>query len=187
MLRGYFMAEKYCVFLRGINVGGVRMKMDELKKAFAAMSFRDAKTVLATGNVIVSAAGGPEALKQSIEASLGSFFSYPACVFLRSAAQLRSVAVAAKSFAVPAGCHLYYLVCDSRDAIAELAVVFQSLPHMEGEAFRPLDTGAFWSVPAGGTLDSAFGSKILGDKKFKDLLTSRNMNTVEKIVLAMGE
>ena len=44
---------KYVAFLRGINVGGnVLIKMDDLKKSFAALGFKNVKTILASGNVL---------------------------------------------------------------------------------------------------------------------------------------
>jgi uncharacterized protein (DUF1697 family) len=181
------MVRKYCVFLRGVNVNGVKMKMDELKKTFADMPYGDARTVLATGNVIVSSDESPSVMKAAIEAALGSRFHYDACVFLRSAAELKSVVADSKSVAVPEGCHLYYLLCDNKDTVRELAGVFASLPHKQSEAFIPVETGAFWIVPVGETLESPFGSKALGARKYKDQLTSRNMNTIEKILQAMDD
>ncbi|SHI21544.1 Uncharacterized conserved protein, DUF1697 family [Sporobacter termitidis DSM 10068] len=180
------MPEKYCVFLRGVNVGGVRIKMDALKKAFAAMSFPEAETILATGNVIMTDDGGDRAaLRPAIEAGLGGYFKYDAHVFLRGAAELADVLSAAKDAGAPAGCHLYYLLCDAPGAVRELAGVFEGLPHRESETFVPINTGAFWVVPAGETLASAFGQKALGDRKYKSLLTSRNINTIDKIYAAM--
>jgi uncharacterized protein (DUF1697 family) len=179
------MVRKYCVFLRGVNVNGVKMKMDALKKVFDAMPYGDARTVLATGNVIIASDDSPLAMKAAIEAALGSRFNYDACVFLRSAAELKTVLADSKNVAVPEGCHLYYLLCDSKSTTGELAGVFGSLPHKAGEAFIPVETGAFWIVPVGETLESPFGSKVLGARKYKDRLTSRNMNTIEKILQAM--
>jgi uncharacterized protein (DUF1697 family) len=175
-----------CVFLRGVNVGGIKLKMEELKKAFAALSFPDAKTVLASGNVIIPDDGRDRAaLKSEIEAALSGAFNYDANVFLRSAFELRSVLAASKTVTLPPDCHLYYLICDSRDALGELDKLFTTLPHKAGETYIPLESGAFWIVPVGETLESAFGTKVLGDKKYKSLLTSRTIGTVEKILAAM--
>lgn len=181
------MIEKYCVFLRGVNVNGVKMKMDELKKTFGAMSFPDVKTVLATGNVIVSCDSASAVLKSEIEKGLSAAFKYDANVFIRSAEALQAVLSAASLLHVASDCHLYYLICDDKNIVSELGGVFAALPHQQNEAFIPHDGGAFWVVPVGKTLESAFGSKVLGDKKYKNALTSRNMNTVEKIVKLMSD
>ena len=44
--------KKYIAFLRGINVGNIRIKMSDLKNAFQDMGFQNAVTYLQTGNVV---------------------------------------------------------------------------------------------------------------------------------------
>lgn len=179
--------EHICAFLRGVNVNGVKMKMDNLKKVFAAMSYPGAQTILATGNVIIPTDRDDlAALKTEIEKGLSAAFHYDAYVFLRTAKELASVMSAAARAAAGPDCHLYWLICDDSHVITELSGVFASLPHQQNETFIPTVGGAFWIVPVGETLESAFGSKVLGAKKYKDKLTSRNMNTIEKITKLMN-
>ena len=53
---------QYIAFLRGINVGGHRVKMDRLRELFEELSLRDVSTIISSGNVIFSAhSGGVEA------------------------------------------------------------------------------------------------------------------------------
>jgi uncharacterized protein (DUF1697 family) len=40
----------YAVFLRGINVGGINIKMADLKRALESKGFDGVKTLLASGN-----------------------------------------------------------------------------------------------------------------------------------------
>lgn len=55
---------RYAAFLRGINVGGNKIvKMDELKKTFESLGFKNVKTVLASGNVVFESAGAPSTAK----------------------------------------------------------------------------------------------------------------------------
>ena len=44
----------YAVFLRGINVGGINIKMAALRDALQAAGFQDAGTLLASGNVVLT-------------------------------------------------------------------------------------------------------------------------------------
>ena len=44
----------YAVFLRGINVGGINIKMADLKEALKAGPFTGVKTLLASGNVVLA-------------------------------------------------------------------------------------------------------------------------------------
>lgn len=150
------MEEKYCVFLRGINVNGISIKMDALKEAFIKMGFTDAKTILATGNVIFTLTErnncGQES-KSCIEKELSKHFLYDAHIIVRSSREIQDVIFVAQT--------------------------------MDVQKLMILECGVFWIVPKGATLSSNFGSKVLGNKKYKSRLTSRNINTIQKIYKAM--
>ena len=55
--------------------------------------------------------------------------------------------------------------------------------HGEGEKLFG-EKSDFWRVKIGDTL-GGFGSKVLGGPKFKNRLTSRNINTIRKVRKAM--
>ena len=178
------MAEKWCVFLRGINVNGISIKMDALEAAFRDMGFPAVRTVLATGNVIVSPPDGDtgwEALRARIESGLSARFCYDAHVLLRDAEEIRAVCADAGTLPAAEGCHQYHLLCDDAALPAELEALFGSVGQLLEERFAVLGSGAFWMVPKGFTLKSEFGTKVLGAKKYKDRLTSRNISTIEKV------
>ncbi len=85
--------ERYAAFLRGMNLGGRRIKNEELRAEFEALGFADVATFRASGNVIFSADDGSEgALAKTIEAGLGEALGYEVPVFLRSCAEVAKVA-----------------------------------------------------------------------------------------------
>ena len=43
---------RYIAFLKAINVGGHNVKMDQLRKIFESMQFKNVETFIASGNVI---------------------------------------------------------------------------------------------------------------------------------------
>ncbi len=178
------MTEQYCVFLRGINVNGIKIKMDTLKEAFHKMGFSNVRTVLATGNVIISVSeenSNREKLKMLIERELSEQFSYDCHIILRSEKEIGDICCAAQSVSVPEGYHNYFIFCGDKEILFELSRLFDSVSHVLQEQFFLSQDGAFWIVPKGFTLESEFGSNILGNKKYKNRLTSRNVNTIEKI------
>jgi uncharacterized protein (DUF1697 family) len=178
------MSEPFCVLLRGINVGGVRIKMDDLRRAFDKMGFPGAQTILATGNVILRAPHMHDDRREwqaRIERGLSTRFGYEAHVLLRSHAAITAVLDEAQAISVPADTHQYVLFCDDPALPAELESLFESLPHAAEERFVRAEPDALWLVAKGGTLHSDFGSKVLGSKRFKHRLTSRNINTVARI------
>jgi uncharacterized protein (DUF1697 family) len=85
--------DQYVAFLRGMNLGGRRIKNTELREEFEALGFADVACFRASGNVVFVAESGSEAkLTAQIETGLGEALGYEVPVFLRSAAELRALA-----------------------------------------------------------------------------------------------
>jgi len=86
---------KYVAFLRGMNLGGRRIKNEELRKEFELLGFADVACFRASGNVIFGSDEEEAKLTKRIEAGLGEALGYEVPVFLRSAAELGEVAASA--------------------------------------------------------------------------------------------
>jgi uncharacterized protein (DUF1697 family) len=87
--------KRHVAFLRGMNLGGRRIKNEELRAEFEALGFDDVATFRASGNVVFSAGGVSEAaLTKRIEAGLGEALGYEVPVFLRGCAELAAIAAA---------------------------------------------------------------------------------------------
>lgn len=84
---------RYAAFLRGINVGGHRVKSAELRAVFEAMGLGDVRTFRASGNVIfVARSEPPEELSARIAEGLQGSLGYEVETFLRTAEELRGIA-----------------------------------------------------------------------------------------------
>ena len=86
--------DRYVAFLRGMNLGGRRIKNEELRRQFEEIGFEEVATFRASGNVIF-ATPKPEAegkLEQRIEAELGERLGYEVPVFLRSIEEVAAIA-----------------------------------------------------------------------------------------------
>ncbi len=87
---------RYIAFLRGINVGGHRVTMEELRQHFERLKFTDVATFIASGNVIFSArACETSSLEAKIENHLLKSLGYEVSTHLRTTADLAAVAAAA--------------------------------------------------------------------------------------------
>src|SRR4051794_184860 len=85
--------ERYVAFLRGMNLGGRRIKNEELRAEFEALGFEEVATFRASGNVIFAASKESESrLRERIEAGLGEALGYAVPVFLRSCAEVAAIA-----------------------------------------------------------------------------------------------
>jgi uncharacterized protein (DUF1697 family) len=84
--------ERYVAFLRGMNLGGRRIKNEELRKEFEVLGFSDVACFRTSGNVVFTADEADQAkLKARIEAGLGEALGYEVPVFLRGAEELQKV------------------------------------------------------------------------------------------------
>lgn len=85
---------RYVAFLRGMNLGGRRIKNDELRRHFEGMGFEEVATFRASGNVIFSAPGreAESSLAQRVEAELDERLGYDVPVFLRSIDEVAAIA-----------------------------------------------------------------------------------------------
>jgi uncharacterized protein (DUF1697 family) len=151
-------------------------KMAALRLAFEAAGFTDVKTVLASGNVLfeTDAAAGP--VKDALESALRERFGYEAWVHVLTVAQIVRI-VAAYPYERTPERHAYVVFILKGEVRDELLAV-QLDP--EVEQAQAGDGVIYWSVPKGSTLDSAMG-KAQGSGRHKPWLTTRNLNTLEKL------
>ncbi|WP_312336127.1 DUF1697 domain-containing protein [Sphingobacterium sp.] len=174
---------KYCAFLRGVNMKGTNMKMADVCQVFKDAGVTDVTSVLASGNIVFSSEKGTEQLKQLLEESMSAYFSYEAFLFIRSEEEV-GLLQANIPFETDAGFHVYAFV--GIEGVEKILMdEFSNATQGPGEEAEIVNSVFYWRVPKGNTLDSSFG-KVLGKKNLKDKMTSRNINTFEKILKKMG-
>ena len=76
--------------LGSINIGGNRVKMVDLKAAFAAEGFRELETVAASGNLILTDDREPDAIEAHSEQILADRFGFNSCVMVRTRAEVQA-------------------------------------------------------------------------------------------------
>ena len=170
---------KYCAFLRGVNVKGTAMKMAEAVELFKKQGMIKVSSVLATGNILFESEENPLKLRKMLEKALSEHFDYEAFLFLKTDVQVKEI-LENLPFQKNENLHIYSFVCENGDENI-LLEEFQKVNHQEDEEAEIINQNFYWKTPKGNTLDSGFG-KILGKKLLKDKFTSRNINTIEKIM-----
>lgn len=172
--------QTYVAFLRGINVGGVRVKMADLKTCFQNMGFQDVVTVLQTGNVLFSTLENDLShLKKQIEQNLSTTFNYKAIVQIFPYERLKEIIESYPFNIGPANMHDYVIFFENNLAVELFNETTVSLP----EKIEPSEYVLYWKVSKGMTLKSNF-SKHLGKAKYKNFNTMRNVKTLQKIIAA---
>lgn len=169
---------RFAILLRGVNVGGVTMKMAELREVLSARGFSDVATILASGNVLVSSDDDAATVKTRVDGALRDHYGYDAHVHVVDIATLRAIAEAYPFERARDGWHDYVLFAPDAAVRADI-LRFELDPALERAAEG--DGVIYWTVPQGDTLGSRLGTAI-GKPAFKPHLTSRNLNTVEKLL-----
>ncbi|MGZ5192624.1 MAG: DUF1697 domain-containing protein [Kaistella sp.] len=170
---------KYCAFLRGVNVNGTTMKMAEAIKVFSDAGMKEVSAVLASGNILFSSDENTADLQIKLENAMSNYFSYEAFLFLRNEEEISQI-LNNNPFGKADDQHIYIFV-GTEGVENLLSEEFQKSNKAENEKADIVAKSFYWQVPKGNTLDSDFG-KILGKKALKSQMTSRNINTFERIL-----
>lgn len=174
---------QYIAFLRGINVGGHRVKMDRLRGLFEELGLTDVSTFIASGNVIFSAdSRDVESLKDDIERHLAQGLGYDVSTFLRTPAQLEAIV----SFETPAveptgqSTSSVYVILMDAPATDEMRSTLTSLGS-EVDEFRFSGAEVYWRVQGKLRESPLFGGGL--ERALRGTsTTTRNMNTLRRIV-----
>jgi uncharacterized protein (DUF1697 family) len=170
---------RYIVFLRGVNVGGVNLKMADVATALRHTGFTAVKTILATGNVLLDSPLTAAAVRAKAEAALRDTFGYDAWVLVYTASAVAAISADFPFERSVEGLHSYITFVSDEELLDELAAAAGP-----GEQICRADGVLYWQVPKGSTLDSPLG-KTMGKKRYKSCTTTRNLRTVEKVLASV--
>ncbi|MFE3292571.1 DUF1697 domain-containing protein [Rhodococcus sp. NPDC059234] len=173
---------RYVALLRGVNVGGINIKMVDLKAAITGLGFTNVKTVLASGNVLFDTDRTDFAhIKSDIEAGLRERFGYEAWIVLLDQPTLARIVDDFPFEADREGWHPYVLLSSDPAALDDMYANAATLELAPGERIQMGDGVLYWHVERGQTLDSPFG-KSTGKAKYKASTTNRNLRTLRKLI-----
>ncbi len=170
---------RYVAFLRGVNVGGVNLKMADVARALTDAGFGEVRTVLASGNVLLESSAGAGPVRKKAEAALRESFGYDAWVLVYDLESVRRIAEAYPFERELDGYQSYVTFVADAAVLDELAAL--------GENAGPdekISAGAgvvYWQVPKGSTLDSTIG-RTMGKPRYKSSTTTRNLRTLAKVL-----
>lgn len=173
--------QRYVAFLRGMNLGGRRIKNEDLRRHFEEVGMEEVATFRASGNVIF-AAPKPEAesrLAVRVEAELGERLGYEVPVYLRSAEEVAAIA-ARKPFAAKA-------VASSRGKLQvsllkrkpTAAATKRALALATEEDLLAIEGRELYWLPSGGISESNLDLRALDAAVGPG--TTRTMGTIEEI------
>lgn len=165
--------------LRGVNLGGRKVVMSELRAACERAGFTDVETLIASGNLILSSKIAGEKLEKKLEAVILEELGLKTDVHVRDAAQLEAITAANpfKPFAKTNPNFLVVYFMRAKASVAEMEAMERTA--LTREEIRPGKDCLYIKFPKGQGV-----SKL----KMPKLGTARNWNTVTKLAArAAGE
>jgi uncharacterized protein (DUF1697 family) len=81
----------HIALLRGVNVGGNALSMDQLRKLCAKLSMRNARTYIQSGNLVFEGEGTPTHWSAVLERALAGKARLPISVLVRTGAEIAKV------------------------------------------------------------------------------------------------
>lgn len=172
--------QRYVAFLRGMNLGGRRIKNDELRLRFEELGLTEVACFRASGNVVFGAEVKDEAkLTARIEAGLGESLGYEVPVFLRSAGELRAIAAKepfdSSAVAASKGKIQVALLLKSPETAARKGV----LALATDDDRLAIDGRELYWLPGGGISESELDLNAIGATL--GLATMRTKGTIDQI------
>lgn len=181
--------DRVVALLRGINVGkGARIAMADLRDCTEAAGATAVKTILATGNVLLTDPRPVPELRAALERAYSDRFGYDAVVQVIALDTLEA-AVSAYPFETLEEHHDYLVFSDDAAVADRVVEAMRGAIDEAGRATTCTEAVArgadciYWRVPKGSTLSSE-AAKVLAGKENKRHLTTRNLRTARKILAA---
>jgi len=174
---------KFAAFLRGINVGGNKLiKMEDLKKCFASAGFKNVKTILASGNVLFESSNSDEdVLANKIADKLKSELGHDVGIQIRSIDEIQKLADRDpfKKIKVTPETRLYVTFLPEKPK-SKLKIPYAS-PEKDFRILEVTNREICSVVDLNLGRGTVEAMSIL-DKEFGKNITTRNWNTVGKIL-----
>ncbi|MQA83040.1 MAG: DUF1697 domain-containing protein [Streptosporangiales bacterium] len=83
---------RYAVLLRGVNLGGhKKVSMADLRELLSGLGYRDVRTLLNSGNVVLAAEADPAAVEREVEGAIEGKLGMSVRCLARTGDELRAV------------------------------------------------------------------------------------------------
>lgn len=171
------------ILFRGMNTGGVRAPVAEQRAMAEAMGLQNARTLAASGNLVVESARATDALEADIETAMDKTFGLKVAAMVRAPDQWAAL-IAANPFPDQAGAHPAKVVAMvMKDGIDPGGLGAVQALCRDGEAVQAVHDILYFWFPNGQGESGIFRKatpKMLG------MGTGRNWNTVLKLGAMVG-
>ncbi len=174
----------YVALLRGINVGGHTVPMATLTKTLEGIGCLNVKTILASGNVVFDTRTEPlPKLTKKLESALAERFGFPIPTLLRTKSEFEKLYTSQpfKGVRVTSESRLYVTFLPKKQRES-------SAPKLSSKGLRvvAMSGAEVCTVICLSDGQGTVGFMSALEKAYGKNITTRNWNTVVKIVAALG-
>jgi uncharacterized protein (DUF1697 family) len=159
--------------LRGVNVGGRKLPMADLREAFEELGHENVRTYIQSGNVVFDAKGSGARIRTALERTIDKTFGLDVTVLLRTPAELAKVVSRN-----PYGADAYVTFLDAVPDRKHVAALDPT--RFAPDEFRVIGREVFMRCPNG------YGRTKINntffEKKLATRATTRNWRTVETLL-----
>jgi uncharacterized protein (DUF1697 family) len=174
---------RWVVLLRGVNVNGVSIKSAPLSACLQKAGYTGVRSVLASGNVTLLADGTREDVKSGVESALREGFGYDAWVVVLTPDRLAEIAA---GYPFVRDDEVFHPYCTFASDAEELAELFGLHEANDVEELELAGDVVYWKCPKGSSTDTPF-AKLSSARRWKPVVTTRNLRTVDKLVSAAAK
>ncbi len=165
------------ILLRGVNVNGITVTSAALRASMRAVDgVRAARTLLASGNVVVTTDRGADEVKRAAEERLRADFGYDAWVVVVDRAELAGVLEATPWSDDDPNRHVYLTFASDPAALDEVA----GLAPEGAQVARPASGVLAWTCPVGASTTDPM-ARLLARPRYRATTTTRNLRTVLRL------
>jgi uncharacterized protein (DUF1697 family) len=170
----------YISMIRGINVGGKRVKMADLKDAYLSLNLKNVKSYIQSGNVIFKSENtDSEEISKEIQQKILDVFGYEVTVIIKTLDEFKNI-VDAIPFDVDEQEHVYLTFLSDNPQNNLIEIDLSKVNWIkEGEKFIISSKEVYLYLPYG------YGRTKLNNNFFEKKLhinaTTRNWKTVNKL------
>lgn len=170
---------RYSALLRGINVSGQKLiPMAELKEHFVMPGIKNIVTYIQSGNVVFDAAETSIAkLRTKVEKQLASKLGYAVTVIIKSRDEIAAV-IDNNPFGKPGGDRKLYVTFLAEPAPTNAAELVNAYIGAD-EQMNIAGDVIYFATPSYG--NTKFSNTLI-ERKLKTQATTRNWNTVNKLL-----
>jgi len=176
---------KYIALLRGINVGGIVLKMEDLKRLLEYIGFTNVSTYIQSGNALFESL---EVNKRKMEAEIAqeikNKIDHEVVVIVKTAEEMRRIAAEHPLAALGDEKNLYVTLLSLDPAVPEIETLMETMNEVDR---HEVANRAVYSYYGQGYGNSKRSNNFI-EKILKVSATTRNWATIQKLAeLAMED